>query len=102
ASRRHAEARYSEIETTARGIIRALQRKQRRNTRVHGSAAAIRTQAVRQVRGLERALRLERRRDYFRATGRAAATAAVSEAVAAPEPPPSGLPERGGVHALGH
>lgn len=38
-------------------------------------------QAIRQLRGLERALRLERRRDYFRAPGRVAAAAAVQEAI---------------------
>jgi hypothetical protein len=98
--RRDADARYAEIEATARAIGRATSR--RRGSRAGASAVARRAQAMRQARGLQRALRLERRRDYFRAPGRAAAAEAVSQAVAALEPRPSSTQERSATHALGH
>jgi hypothetical protein len=44
--------------------------------------------APRQLAGLDRALRLERRRDYFRAAGRQQAQAAIDAAIAALEAPP--------------
>ena len=80
--RREAEARYAEIGASARAI---------RDAAVRGAGAAravVRRRppslahAVRQLRGLERALRLERRRDYFRAAGRDAASGSVSAAIA--------------------
>jgi hypothetical protein len=91
--RREADGRYAEIEATARAIQRATAKRRRRGSRAH---------ALKQVRGLERALRLERRRDYFRAHGRAAAVSAVSEAVAALEGRAPATQERSTVHALGH
>ena len=67
--RREADARYAEIGARPR----------RSGTRCSGVAAeaaagrppapATLAHAERQLRGLERALRLERRRDYFRAAG---------------------------------
>jgi ChrB-like protein len=100
--RRDADARYAEIEATARAIQRATAKRLRQGSRARPSADGGRAPALKQVRGLERALRLERRRDYFRAHGRAAAVAAVSEAVAALEAPASVTQERSTVHALGH
>jgi hypothetical protein len=58
--------------------------------------------AERQLRGLERALRLERRRDYFRAAGRSAAAELVSGAIAELEAHQSTLAEEGAGRALGH
>ncbi len=100
--RREADGRYAEIETTGRAIHRATAKRHRRASRARPSADAVRAQALKQVRGLERALRLEGRRDYFRAHGRAAAVAAVSEAAAALEGRAPATQERSTVHALGH
>ncbi len=100
--RRDADARYAEIEATAHAIQRATAKRLRRASRARPSTDTVRTQALKQVRGLERALRLERRRDYFKAPGRAAAVAAVSDAVAALEARQSATPERSTAHALGH
>jgi hypothetical protein len=100
--RREADARYAEIAATARAIRAATLRHRHRGSRARPPAEARMAQALRQLRGLERALRLERRRDYFRAPGRAAAAAAVSEALAAVEARPSPTHERSAVHALGH
>jgi hypothetical protein len=100
--RRDADARYGEIEATARAISRSMSRRRRRRSGARASAESWRAQAMRQVRGLQRALRLEQRRDYFRAPGRGGAAAAVSEAVAALEALPSPTQERSAVHALGH
>ena len=80
--RREADARYAEIGASARAIRDAALRGRRRGQRARPPASAERAHAVRQLRGLERALRLERRRDYFRAAGRAAAAALVDEAIA--------------------
>ena len=73
--RAEADERYAGLAASAREIRRAAlgSQKTRRPTQIG--------QALRQLRGLERALRLERRRDYFRAPGRIAAAAAVQEAV---------------------
>jgi ChrB-like protein len=73
--RAEADERYAGLAASATEIRRAAlgPRKKRWPTQIG--------QAVRQLRGLERALRLERRRDYFRAPGRGAAAAAVQEAV---------------------
>jgi hypothetical protein len=57
--------------------------------------------AVRQLRGLERALRLERRRDYFLGAGRHEATAQVSEAIAELEAAESAAARGGASRALG-
>jgi hypothetical protein len=98
--RRDADARYAEIEATARAISRSTSR--RRGSRTGASTETRRAQGMRQARGLQRALRLERRRDYFRTPGRAAAAAAVTEAVAALDARSSPGQERSAAHALGH
>ena len=91
--RAEADERYEGLATSARQIRRAaLARTKLRPARI--------SQAVRQLRGLERALRLERRRDYFRAPGRTAAHAAVQEAIQGLE---GRLPSKEGVRdAVGH
>jgi hypothetical protein len=73
--RAEADERYAGLAAAAREMRRAAlgSRKTRRPTQI--------AQALRQLRGLERGLRLERHRDYFRAPGRIAAAAAVQEAV---------------------
>ena len=80
--RREADARYAEIGASARAIRDAALGGRRRGKRVRPRSAAERAHAVRQLGGLEHALRLERRRDYFKAPGRAAAAALVNEAIA--------------------
>jgi len=100
--RREADARYAEIAASAQGLRNvALRGGRRRPVRVKDAEAL--SHALRQLRGLERALRLEGRRDFFRAEGRRAAVAAVAQAMAELEAqeiklPPSG---KGVVHALG-
>jgi ChrB-like protein len=76
ALRAAADERYAGIAAAAGAIRRAVAR--------HRAAPAVQA-ALRQLRGLERALRLERRRDHFRASGRKAAEMAVREATAAVE-----------------
>ena len=73
--RAEADERYGGLAASAGAVRRAAlaRRKRLRPTRI--------AQALRQLRGMERALRLERRRDYFRASGRIAAAAAVQEAI---------------------
>ncbi len=73
--RAEAEERYAGLATSAKAIRGAALAPRRR---VRPSQLS---QALRQLRGLERALRLERRRDYFRAPGRGVAVTAVQEAV---------------------
>jgi hypothetical protein len=80
--RREADARYAEIGASAQAIRDAALRARRRSGRRPPPSQVALTHAVRQLRGLERALRLERRRDYFRAPGRDAAAALVSGAIA--------------------
>jgi hypothetical protein len=77
--REGADARYAEIAESARAIHSAATRRRRR--RGSGPASATAAQAVRQLKGLDRALRLESRRDYFRANGRAPAVQAVAMAL---------------------
>ena len=96
--REEANARYAEIGATARAIGRAM----RRRTRARRFTEAARAQAIRQVHGLERALRLEYRRDYFRAPERSAAAAAVSEAGATLTKRQPTTRQRGAAHAVGH
>ncbi len=77
--RAEAEARYREIAASASAIRRAA-------TASHRGGRAVRLRhALRQLEGLQRAVRLERRRDYFRVDGRQQAEAAVRAAVAAVE-----------------
>ena len=67
--RRDADARYAEIEATARAIQRATAKLTGRGSGSAPDRPKRCTQAMRQVRGLERALRLERRRDAFQGPG---------------------------------
>ena len=80
--RREADARYREIGATAQAIRDAMLGGRRRGRRARPPEPAAVSQALRQLRGLERALRLEHRRDYFRSPGRAAASAGVRAAIA--------------------
>ena len=80
--RREAEARYTEIAASAQAIRDAVLRGRCRSGHHLLSPPAAVVHAVRQLRGLERALRVERRRDYFRAAGRESASAVVSGAIA--------------------
>jgi hypothetical protein len=80
--RREADARYAEIGTSALAVRDAVLGGRRRGQRGRPAPPAALAHAVRQLRGLERALRLERRRDYFRAPGRLAAAEQVSAALA--------------------
>jgi hypothetical protein len=98
--RREADARYEEIGATARAIRDATLRGRRRG-RVRPPNPATVTQALRQLRGLERALRLERRREYFRSPGRAPAAAVVSAAIADLEARRPAAGEERAAHALG-
>lgn len=75
--RSEAEARYRVIADSAKAIQRAAT--SRRNAR----GAPLPAHALRQLQGLERALRLERRRDYFRVEARREAETVVHDAVAA-------------------
>jgi hypothetical protein len=80
--RAEADARYAAIARSARDILRTITRARARpRTRARTEPMPSRT-APRQVAGLERALRLERRRDYFRAAGRQHAQAAIEAAIA--------------------
>jgi hypothetical protein len=79
--RQEADARYAEIAGSARAIRDAALGGRRRGKRARPYSPAARAHAVRQLRGLERALRLERRRDYFQAPGRSAAATLVGEAI---------------------
>jgi hypothetical protein len=108
--RREADARYEEIGATAqairdatlRGRRRAQQgRRVRRVRRDRPPDPLTVTQALRQLRGLERGLRLERRRDYFRSPGRGTAAAAVSAAITDLEAHRPAAPEERAAHALG-
>jgi hypothetical protein len=80
--RREADARYAEIGASAQAIRDATLGRQRRSGRPRPASEAALAHAIRQLRGLERALRLERRRDYFRAPGREVAAALVRDAIA--------------------
>jgi hypothetical protein len=99
--RREADTRYAEIGGSAQAIRDAALGGRRRGKRVRPPLPTVATHAVRQLRGLERALRLERRRDYFRASGRAAAAALVSAAIAELEPGRPTPNTEGGARALG-
>jgi len=73
--RSEADERYEELAASAKAIRRAAIGRRRRVPSGHLA------QAIRQLRGLDRALRLERRRDYFRAPGRGAAEAVLEESM---------------------
>jgi hypothetical protein len=100
--RREADARYAEIGASAQAIRDAVLRGRRRSGPRRSPRPAALAHAERQLRGLERALRLERRRDYFRADGRSAAAELVSGAIAELEAHQSTLAEEGAGRALGH
>ena len=80
--RQAADARSAEIAGSAEAIHHAAMRGRRRGQRAVPPAAGPLAHALRQLRGLERALRLEGRRDYFRASGRPLAAGAVAGAIA--------------------
>ena len=97
AFRAEADERYGILAETAGEIGRLA-------TRRRAPRAAL-AQARRQLAGLERALRLERRRDYFRAPVREAAATAIADAAAALEPllgAPAAANQKGVSRALGH
>ncbi len=77
--RREADERYAEIAAAARAMRDALLGGRRRGVRGRVPQPGALAHALRRLKGLERALRLERRRDWFRAPGAAAATAALRE-----------------------
>jgi hypothetical protein len=92
--RAEADARYAALARSARDILRAARRA--------GATQPDRRTALRQLHGLERALRLERRRDYFGSTARARAAAAVAAGVTALDMPRPDTRSSGGRHALDH
>ena len=94
--RAEANARYTALGRSAGKISRVATRSRRRGSGIETRAA------LRQLKGLERALRLERRRDYFRAPGRADAEAAVAAAIARLDASRPGARSPGGDHALDH
>jgi hypothetical protein len=99
--RREAEARFAEIAESARAIRDAILRGRRRGARVRSPPFDRLTQALRQLRGLERALRLERRRDHFRAPGRIIASSTLEAVVAELQHRRSTTPREGVTRALG-
>ncbi|MGN6393389.1 MAG: Chromate resistance protein ChrB [Gemmatimonadales bacterium] len=100
--RREADARYAEIAASARAIRDAALKGRRRGGRGRPPASPVRAHAIRQLRGLERALRLEQRRDYFRAPGRTPAADVVAAAIADLESGAVAANPAGGARALGH
>ena len=80
--RAEADARYAVIAQAADDILRAATRPRQR------AALTDSRTARRQLVGLERAVRLERRRDYFRAASRQDAQAAIEAAITALEASP--------------
>jgi hypothetical protein len=100
--RRETDARYAEIGASAQAIRDAVLRGSHGRGRRRAPSPATLAHAERQLRGLERALRLERRRDYFRATGRTAAASLVSGAIAELEALRSGQAGEGVRRALGN
>jgi hypothetical protein len=94
--RAEADARYAALAQSARDLARAARRARPR------AASRERPATLRQLRGLERALRLERRRDYFRAAGRTKASATVTAALEALDIARPGNRPAGDQHALDH
>jgi len=92
--RSEADERYESLAASAKAIRRVATGRRRKLQ--SGQLA----QAIRQLRGLERALRLERRRDYFRAPGRVAAEAVLEESMRELEARLSA--NEGDRNALGH
>lgn len=73
--RTEAEERYAGLVEAAEQLSRVTRRRSLPTRSVE--------QALQRLRALERALRLDRRRDFFRAPGRAAATMAISAGIEA-------------------
>lgn len=94
--RAEADARYTAISTSAQGIRKALMGSRKR------VVPERRAHAIRQLHGLERALRLERRRDYFQAPARSAAAAIVAAALSDVEGQALPPMKAGGLSAVGH
>jgi hypothetical protein len=94
--RSEAEARYVIIADSANAIRRAA------TSRRHTRGAKVPAHALRQLRGLERALRLDRRRDYFRVEARREAETFVHDAVAAVARRVSSAAPTRQSHALDH
>lgn len=94
--RAEADARYASLAESVRRLQRLTVRRRTPIGRLQ--------QVRRLLLGLERALRLERRRDYFRAPGRAAAEEAVRQATADLDRRrrPADTFKEGKTHALGH
>ncbi len=94
--RAEADARYASVAESVRKLQRLAVR--------HRTPLARLQQVRRQLLGLERAIRLERRRDYFRAPGRAAAEEAVRHATTNLDRRirPADTSKEGKAHALGH
>jgi hypothetical protein len=97
--RTEADERYAAIADSAAALSRLARRR-----RPAGRARL--DQARRQLAGLERALRLESRRDHFRAAGRRRAEDALRVAIRALTVPPGGARAGGsqdwGADAVGH
>ena len=94
--RAEADTRYTALTHSARKILRTAVRSRPAAARMDARAA------LRHLRGLERALRLERRRDYFRAPGRGDAETAVATAITGYEALRPGARSSGDENALDH
>ena len=94
--RAEADTRYAALAHSARTVLRTAARSRRGAARIDARTA------LRHLKGLERALRLELRRDYFRAPGRGDAETAVATAIAGFETPRPGARPAGDEHALDH
>lgn len=94
--RAEGDARYAAVAQSAQRIGQAVRSRRGRRAGIDPRTA------LRQLKGLDRALRLERRRDYFRAPGRVHAEIAVATAIARVEAPLAGARPPGDEHALDH
>jgi hypothetical protein len=100
--RHEADQRYGEIGRSAQAIRDALLRGRRPGARGRPPPQDTLSHALRQLRGLERALRLEHRRDYFRAPGRAIASSTVETIIAELGRLASATQKEESARALGH
>lgn len=92
--RAEAEERYAGIAYAARKLAATGKRR--------GAAASSLEKAMQQLRGLERTLRLERRRDYFRAPGREHAEETIQAAAAEIRSRPAPRTRGRRLHAVGN